>query len=140
MSAEKLDPAAKTVTLSDGQVLPYDALCVAAGSGPFVPPFAGLDTVPPEKKFTFMTLADARALMQAVTPESRVLIIGGGLIGLKCAEGLYAHTKHLTVCDLAPHVLSSILQPESAEIVEKHLESKGIRLMLLDFDAICGYV
>ena len=132
VSAEKLDPDKKTVTLSDGQILPYDALCVAAGSGPFVPPFAGLDTVPQEKKFTFMTLADARALMQAVTPESRVLIIGGGLIGLKCAEGLYAHTKHLTVCDLAPHVLSSILQPESAEIVEKHLESKGIRLMLGD--------
>ncbi len=130
VSAEKLDPAAKTVTLSDGQVLPYDALCVAAGSDPFVPPFAGLDTVPSEKRFTFMTLADAKALMQAVTSESRVLIIGGGLIGLKCAEGLYAHTKHLTVCDLAPHVLSSILQPESAQIVEKHLESKGIRLML----------
>ena len=132
VSAEKLNPAAKAVTLSDGQTLPYDALCVAAGSGPFVPPFAGLDTVPQEKKFTFMTLADARGLMQAVTPESQVLIIGGGLIGLKCAEGLYAHTKHLTVCDLASHVLSSILQPESAQIVEKHLEAKGIRLMLGD--------
>ncbi len=130
VSVEQLDPSAKTVTLSDGQILPYDALCVAAGSSPFVPPFSGLDTV--EKQFTFMTLADARALAQAVTPESRVLIIGGGLIGLKCAEGLYAHTKHLTVCDLAPHVLSSILQPESAEIVEQHLEEKGVRLMLGD--------
>ena len=132
VTAEKVDPAAKTVTLSGGQVLPYDALCVAAGSSPFVPPFAGLDTVPEEKRFTFMTLSDARALMHAVTPESRVLIIGGGLIGLKCAEGLYAHTKHLAVCDLAPHVLSSILQPESAEIVEQHLKAKGIRLMLGD--------
>ena len=46
--AEKLDPVAKTLTLSDGKVLPYDALCVAAGSSPFVPPFAGLDTVPAE--------------------------------------------------------------------------------------------
>ena len=130
ISAEKIDPNGKTVTLSDGQTLLYDALCVAAGSSPFVPPFSGLDTV--EKRFTFMTLADAKALEQAVTRSSRVLIIGGGLIGLKCAEGLYAHTKHLTVCDLAPHVLSSILQPESAEIVEKHLEAKGIRLMLGD--------
>ena len=130
VSAEALDPEGKTVTLSDGQTLPYDAICVAAGSGPFVPPFTGLETV--EKKFTFMTLADARALEQAVIEESRVLIIGGGLIGLKCTEGLYAHTKHLTVCDLAPTVLSSILQPESAEIVEQHLRDKGIRLMLGD--------
>ena len=130
VSAEKIDPEEKTVTLSDGQVLPYDSLCIAAGSSPFVPPMTGLDTVP--EKYTFMTLADAKALEQAVSPESRVFIIGGGLIGLKCAEGLYAHTKNLTVCDLAPHVLSSILQPESSEIVEKHLESLGIRLLLGD--------
>ncbi len=130
VTAEKIDPTAKTVTLSDGQVLPYDALCAATGSGPFVPPMTGLDTVP--DKYTFMTLQDAKALKQAVSPESRVFVIGGGLIGLKCAEGLYAHTKNLTVCDLAPHVLSSILQPESSEIVERHLESLGIRLMLGD--------
>ena len=130
VSAVRIDPKEKHVTLSDGQVLPYDALCVAAGSSPFVPSFTGLETV--ENKFTFMTLADARALAEAVTPESRVLIIGGGLIGLKCAEGLYAHTKHLTVCDLASHVLSSILQAESAEIVEQHLKGKGIRLLLGD--------
>ena len=130
--AEKLDPVAKTLTLSDGKVLPYDALCVAAGSSPFVPPFAGLDTVPAEKRFTFMTLADAKALKTAVEPDSKVLIIGGGLIGLKCAEGLYAHTRNLTVCDLATHVLSSILQPESSEVVERHLETLGIRLLLGD--------
>lgn len=130
VSAEAIDPAARTVTLSDGQVLPYDSLCVATGSRPFVPPFAGLDTV--ERKFSFMTLADARALEAALTPESRVLIIGGGLIGLKCAEGLRDRVGQLTVADLAPHVLSSILQPEQAELVERHLEANGLTLLLGD--------
>lgn len=130
VAAKTLHPEGKTLRLSDGELLPYDALCVAAGSSPFVPPMKGLETV--EKKFSFMTLADARALEAAVTPESRVLIIGGGLIGLKCAEGLYAHTRRLTVCDLAPHVLSSILQPESAAIIERRLEEKGVRLLLGD--------
>ncbi|MBR2521661.1 MAG: NAD(P)/FAD-dependent oxidoreductase [Coriobacteriales bacterium] len=130
ISVTKLDPESKTAVLSDGQLLSYDAACVATGSSPFVPPMAGLDTV--EHSFSFMTLADARALEQAVSPESRVLIIGGGLIGLKCAEGLYAHTHNITVVDLAPHVLSSILQPESAEVVEEHLREKGIELLLGD--------
>jgi len=87
-TAVGLDAKAKTVRLDDGTALPYDALCVAAGSSPFVPPFEGLETV--ENRFTFITIEDALALEQAVHSDSRVLIVGAGLIGLKCAEGLHA--------------------------------------------------
>ena len=83
VAAKTLHPEGKTLRLSDGELLPYDALCVAAGSAPFVPPMKGLETV--EKKFSFMTLADARALAAAVTPESRVLIMGTGDIGSSAA-------------------------------------------------------
>lgn len=130
VTAVKINPKEKKVLLSDDSSLPYDKLCVCAGSSPFVPPFEGLDTV--EKKFSFMTLADAQSLERAVSPDSRALIVGGGLIGLKCAEGLKARVASVTVCDLAAHVLSSILEPESAAMVEKHLESQGIRLLLGD--------
>ena len=128
VSASVIDARAKTVTLSDGRVLDYDALCVATGSSPFVPPLEGLETVP--RRFTFMTLADAMALGEEVREDTRVLVVGGGLIGLKCAEGLRATTRRITVCDLAPHVLSSILVPDASKLVERHLESEGITLML----------
>lgn len=130
VTATRIDPDARQVTLSDGRALDYDALCIATGSSPFVPPFEGLETV--RDRFSFMTLADARALEEAVSPDTRVLVMGGGLIGLKCAEGLHAITHHVTVCDLAPHVLSSILVPDAAELVEEHLESVGIALRLGD--------
>lgn len=78
-SAVRLDAAAKTVELDDGTILPYDSICVAAGSSPFLPPLEGLETV--EKAFTFMTLDDALALEAAVKDDSRVLIVGAGLIG-----------------------------------------------------------
>ena len=90
-TAVRLDAEAKTVRLDDGTALPYDALCVAAGSSPFVPPFEGLETV--ENRFTFMTIEDALALEQAVHSDSRVLIVGAGLIGLKCAEGLARQSR-----------------------------------------------
>lgn len=95
VKAEKIDGSAKTVLLSNGEELPFDRLLIAAGSRPFVPPMEGLDRV--EKKFSFLKLDDAKALGAALTPKSRVLIIGAGLIGLKCAEGIRGRVASLTV-------------------------------------------
>ncbi len=128
--AAKIDNDTKQVLLDDGGRLLFDSLCIATGSSPFVPPFGGLDTV--EKKFSFMTLDDALALEGAIDKDSRVLIIGAGLIGLKCAEGLHGRVKSITVCDLADRILSSILDSECAAIVQKRLEDNGIHFMLSD--------
>ncbi len=128
--AVSVDPEKKTVALAGGGALPYDALCVAAGSRPFVPPFEGLDTV--EKKFSFMTLDDALALEKELDRDARVLIVGAGLIGLKCAEGIKERVGRITVCDLADRVLSSILDTDCAAFVQKHLEENGIGFLLGD--------
>ncbi|MBR3553911.1 MAG: NAD(P)/FAD-dependent oxidoreductase [Clostridia bacterium] len=129
-SAAAIDPNKKEVRLNDGSVLPYTALCVATGAAPFVPPTEGLDSV--ERQFTFLTLDDAISLKQAATKESRVLIVGAGLIGLKCAEGLHPLVKEITVCDLADRVLSSILDHDCAARMQTQLERHGIRFLLSD--------
>lgn len=128
--AERIDSEKKKVILDDKTQLDYDKLCVATGSRPFVPPFEGLETV--ENKFSFMTLDDALALEKAIKKDSRVLIVGAGLIGLKCAEGIFEKVKSITVCDLADRVLSSILDNECAAFVQKNLEEKGIKFLLGD--------
>ena len=130
VSAQRIDADARRVVLSDAAVLEYDALCLCTGSHPVVPKFAGLDTV--ERRFTFTTLADALALEQAVTRESRVLIIGAGFIGLKCAEGLRDRAGSVTVCDVASHVMPANLDADSAGILQRHLEANGLRLILGD--------
>lgn len=129
-TAESIDKDAKTVTLESGGVIGYERLLIASGSSPFVPSFDGLESV--QNKFTFMTMDDALTLEKAVNPSTRVLIIGAGLIGLKCAEGLKEKVGSITVCDLAARVLSSILDDEAAKIVADRLESCGIKLMLGD--------
>ena len=126
--AVAIDKEQQTVVLKSGDKTAYDRLCICTGSSPFVPPMAGLDTV--EKQFTFLTIDDAFDLEKAIDENSRVMIIGAGLIGLKCAEGILDRVKSVTVCDLAPRVLSSILDDECAAIVQKHLESRGIRFSL----------
>ncbi|MBR6404961.1 MAG: NAD(P)/FAD-dependent oxidoreductase [Lachnospiraceae bacterium] len=128
--AVRILPETKKAEVSDGTLLPYDELLIAAGSSPFVPRFEGLDTVP--KKYSFMTIDDALALEQALTEKSRVLIVGAGLIGLKCAEGILERVGSVSVCDLADRVLSSILDSECAAMMQKHLEAKGMRFYLSD--------
>nr|AXS01367.1 Pyridine nucleotide-disulfide oxidoreductase [uncultured bacterium] len=125
-----IDAAAKKVTTADGGSVPYDKLLVATGSSAFVPPMDGLDAV--KDKFTFMSLDDAKALEATLAPDKRVLIIGAGLIGLKCAEGILARVGHITVIDLAPRILSSILDEDGAAVVQAHLEAKGIGFALAD--------
>ena len=122
--AVAIDKEQKLVALNNGGAIPYDKLCICSGSSPFVPPMQGLDTV--NNKFTFLTIDDSFAIEQAMDKNSRVLIIGAGLIGLKCAEGLRDRVKSVTVCDLAPRVLSSILDDDCAAIVQRHLEDCGI--------------
>ncbi|MBE6872962.1 MAG: NAD(P)/FAD-dependent oxidoreductase [Ruminococcus albus] len=128
--AEKLDMKNRTVTLADKQKKTIDKLCICTGSSPFVPKFEGLETV--KKHFTFMTLDDSLALEKALTKESRVLIVGAGLIGLKCAEGIMGRVSSVTVCDLADRVLSSILDSECAAVMQAHLEKQGMKFMLGD--------
>lgn len=95
-----------------------------------MPPFEGLDTV--ENKSGFMTLDDALYIEKQVTEESRVLIVGAGLIGLKCAEGICQKAKSVTVCDLAPRVLSSILDDKCAAFMQEKLEQHGVGFLLGD--------
>lgn len=128
--AINIDTDLKKVVLDDGSEQPYTTVCVATGSAPFVPNFEGLDTV--ENKFSFMTLDDTFAIEKAIKKDSKVLIVGAGLIGLKCAEGLHGRVANITVCDLADRVLSSILDTECATVVQKHLEENGIEFMLGD--------
>ena len=128
--ATKIDSKAKKVILESGSEIPYTDLCVAAGSSPFVPPFAGLEKV--GRKFSFMTLDDALALDAAVSESSRVLIVGAGLIGLKCAEGLAGRVASITVCDLADRVMSSVLDAECAAVMQTRLEEHGLSFMLGD--------
>lgn len=129
-TAEKIDAEAKIVTLTSGKAVAYDKLLIASGSSPFIPPMEGLETVP--VKSGFLTLDDALTLEKTTDKSSRVLIIGAGLIGLKCAEGLAERVKSVTVCDLAERVLSSILDEETSDIVKEHLEKAGVELLLGD--------
>ncbi len=128
--AVKIDPKKKKVVLSTGGKIPYEKLLVATGSRPFVPPMSGLERV--KDQYSFMTLDDALRIEKDFKKEDNVLIIGAGLIGLKCLEGILARVQKVTVVDMANRILPSILDEEGSAVVQKYLEGKGVNFLLGD--------
>lgn len=123
-----VDAEKKTVATDQGEKIPYEKLLVATGSSPIVPPIPGLQEV--KDRFTFMTYDDAKALKAALSPEKRVVILGAGLIGLKCAEGIDKKAKSIICVDRAPQILPSILDGAAAALVQSQLEAAGVSFRL----------
>jgi NAD(P)H-nitrite reductase large subunit len=105
-----------------------DKILIATGSRPFLPPMNGYETV--AKKFSFMTLDDALSLQNELSKDKDVLVIGAGLIGLKCVEGILDKVKSVTVVDLADRILPSILDESGSALVKKFLEMKKVKFVL----------
>jgi len=128
ITVQKIEPGEKRIMLDDGRYESYDKLLIATGSSPFIPPVKGLEKV--KRKFTFTTLDDARKLDSVLKEGQNVLILGAGLIGLKCAEGISRKNVRTVCVDLSQRVLSSILDEDASDMIKKHLEKSNIRFYL----------
>lgn len=106
----------------------YDKLCLATGSKPFIPPMKNVEGK--ENALTFLDLQAAKDMKKLANENTRAVVIGGGLIGMKAAEGLVKICKSVDVVELSPRVLPSILDDASAKQVKSHLEANKINFHL----------
>lgn len=123
----KLDPAQRTVTLSDGSQVPYGALLLATGAKPvrLTVPGATLPHVG-----VLRTLADCDALIASVGTAHRCLVVGSGFIGLEVAASL--RTRGLEVRVVAPDArpMEHILGAALGDMVRALHESHGVAFHL----------
>jgi NAD(P)H-nitrite reductase large subunit len=127
--ASRLDVQARTVTLQDGQTLPFDNLLIATGSSATLPPIQGTDlpgVVP------LWTQAHAEAVLQTTSGMARpeVVFIGAGFIGFIVLNALYKRGWKLHVVEIADHVLPRMLDTDSAGLVHGWLNNKSVALHL----------
>jgi len=125
--AAAIEVEKKRMVLEGGGAVSFDRLLIATGGIPFVPPIKGNAG---GGVYTFTTLDDARQLGQIVGKVERVVVIGGGLIGLKAAESLHDRGIKVTVVELADRILSSAFDRQAGDIVEKRLREVGIDIIL----------
>jgi NAD(P)H-nitrite reductase large subunit len=124
--AARLDAAARTVHLEDGRALGYDRLLIATGSVPTRENIPGIDL---PGVHTCWTLADARALVQAIRPGTRVVQMGAGFVGCIILKGLLARGAALTVLIRSGRMVSRMMPPKASEIIAQWCEARGIRIM-----------
>jgi NAD(P)H-nitrite reductase large subunit len=112
--------------LEDGTTHKFDRLLIATGGIPIIPDTPGKDK---SGVFTLITWEDAKRIKAYLPGVNYVVVVGGGLIGMKTAEGLYESGKKVSIIELMPHILGRILDVAGAELVQRYLSQKGIELI-----------
>jgi len=121
-----IDAAAKTVTL-DGDIIAYDQLALTTGSVPRrLPAAIGGDL---HGIFTVRGLADVDAMRPECVAGRRVVIIGGGYIGLEAAAVASKLGLHVTVVEIAPRILQRIAAPETSDYFRALHAAHGVTIL-----------
>ncbi len=123
----EIDRAAAVVTTSGGQRVPYDALVLATGSAPFVPPIPGIDL---RGVFAYRTLDDLVAIRaHASLPGiGCVAILGGGLLGLEAAKAAVDMGIETHVVEFAERLMPRQLDAGGADLLRRAIESLGVHV------------
>ncbi len=136
-----LDTASQMIALESGEEISYDRLLLATGSHSLRPPLEGMEE---EGVFTLRSLLDAVAIKtyaQHCVSEGRreAVVIGGGLMGLECANALASLGLEVTVLQGGPWLLNRQVDAQGADVLLEHLARLGIRcLSNVRLEAILG--
>jgi len=121
-----LDPVARTVTVG-GQALAYDHLALTTGSTPRTLPAAIGGAL--QGVYTVRTLADVDAMRVEFQPGRRVIVVGGGYIGLEAAAVASKLGLQVTVLEMAPRILQRVASPETSNHVRALHQSHGVTIL-----------
>ena len=123
-----IDREAGAVELDDGTRLPYDRLVLATGSRNR--PLPGGDPSQDSLHPGLRTLADAHTLHGGLGPERRVVIIGGGFIGLEAAAAARKHGATVTVLEGLDRLMSRSLSATTAGYLLDAHRREGVEVTL----------
>jgi len=126
---EAIDTAVRQVHSAAGVTVAYDALVLATGSYPFVPPIPG-HKLP--GTFVYRTIEDLEAIAEAaMRPDASVgTVIGGGLLGLEAANALLAMGLATHVVEFAPRLMPVQVDDGGGGALRRRIEDLGVSIHL----------
>jgi len=125
--AERIDRQPRQVVLADGETLTYDRLLVATGSRVrrLNAPGADLPGV-----HYLRTIADTMAIKRELGPETKLIVVGGGWIGLETAAAARKHGAQVTVVEMAGQLCNRALPRGLAGYLQARHEAQGVVVRL----------
>ena len=125
--ATAVDAAARNVTLAGGTRLSFSKLVFATGSQPIKPDIPGMDL---PGVLTFRDVDDVNAIAAFKAAGTRVVVIGGGLLGLEAAYGLAKAGARVTLLHLMDRLMERQLDHRAALMLQRAVEARGIAVRL----------
>lgn len=121
--AERIDTAARQVILAGGEALPYDHLVLTMGAHarPLPVPGAQFDNV-----LSLRTMADAERIRAALGPGKKLVIIGGGYIGLECAATARGLGAEVALLERAPRLLERVASAPVSSFLHQYHAERGV--------------
>jgi len=123
----EIDRVKRVVKCADGTTAPYDRLLLATGSNSFILPVPGSNL---PGVIGYRDIADTEAMLDAAKQYKKAVVIGGGLLGLEAANGLALQGMDVSVVHLPTWLMERQLDPIAAGLLQKSLESKGLKFLL----------
>lgn len=120
-----IDRANKVATSAAGTCVHYDALVLATGSNPLVPPIPGRDL---PGTHTYRTIDDLEDIAADAAHAKSGAVIGGGLLGLEAANALYALGLETHVIEFAPRLMPAQLDSVGGRVLRERIEALGIHV------------
>ena len=124
-SVAAVEPASHTMTLTDGEVVRYDAALLATGAAPKPPQFAGR-----RRPLTLRSLHDVDAILQHVQPGGTAVVVGTSFIGMEVASALADREMAVTVVGQEVLPFASLFGDRVGAAIRTLHEGKGVRFRL----------
>ena len=120
-----IDTVKQSVTTKAGDTFDYDKLVIATGSNPIMIPLPG-HQLPGVK--VYRDLDDVDYMTKVAQGSGRVVVIGGGLLGLEAAAGLKERGMDVCVVHLTEHLMDKQLDSSASFLLQKEFERRGIEV------------
>ncbi|HYO53254.1 NAD(P)/FAD-dependent oxidoreductase [Archangium sp.] len=127
---EAIDRSAREVSLGDGSRLRYDKLVLATGGRARLLTFPGLDTTRLENVFSMRSITDVESMRGKFISGHRLVIVGGGYVGLEVAAVAVQLGLRVTLLEAAPRLLARVTGPEVSSFIERVHREQGVEFRL----------
>jgi len=127
LKATRIDREAKIAFLEDGEALHYDALIIATGARARRLPLKGGELA---RTLELRTAADAEMLKAGIAPGKRLVIVGGGYVGLEVAASARALGAEALVIEREPRILARVAGPILSDFFTAYHRRHGVRFEL----------
>lgn len=128
VEATELKPLEKKLLLSNGKVLTYDKILLAAGASSFIPPIENLREA--KQVVGLRNLEDATYIKKMISQIKHAVVLGAGLVGIDAVSGLLDQKIQVTLVEMGNRILPLQLDDYTANIYKEEFEKKGAVIKL----------